>query len=154
MTQKQSTCTPTGAVLSRKENRRLHQLDPSSSSLSSDSFVGLESHNNKQQSSETSEQIHTTPRYGEGLNKMPSRVNNADETDGTSFEDQAGLEEGDTVAGRAQGPLSAMRKGTKRVRNFTPASARAIDEEDEPRRRSPSLRQTSGTKTSTETYDM
>ena len=37
---------------------------------------------------------------------------------------------------------SALEKGLKRIRNFTPASARAIDEEDEPRRRSPRIRLT------------
>lgn len=35
---------------------------------------------------------------------------------------------------------SGGEKGTKRSRNFTPASAKAIDEEDEPRRASPRLR--------------
>lgn len=35
---------------------------------------------------------------------------------------------------------SGSEKGTKRNRNFTPASAKAIDEEDEPRRISPRMR--------------
>lgn len=39
-------------------------------------------------------------------------------------------------------PGSALEKGLKRIRNFTPVSARVIDEEDEPRRRSPRIRLT------------
>ncbi|KAF3762721.1 hypothetical protein M406DRAFT_264913 [Cryphonectria parasitica EP155] len=45
---------------------------------------------------------------------------------------------------------SGSEKGTKRGRNFTPASARAIDEEDEPRRVSPRMRLTTATSTKTE----
>lgn len=44
------------------------------------------------------------------------------------------------VAASGTGPGSGSEKGTKRSRNFTPASAKAIDEEDEPRRVSPRLR--------------
>ncbi|GAO19344.1 hypothetical protein UVI_02008740 [Ustilaginoidea virens] len=41
------------------------------------------------------------------------------------------------------GARMALDKGNKRTRNFTPASVRAIDEEDEPRRASPRVRLTS-----------
>lgn len=44
------------------------------------------------------------------------------------------------VAASATGPGSGSEKGTKRGRHFTPASAKAIDEEDEPRRASPRMR--------------
>ncbi|KAI3392018.1 hypothetical protein diail_6345 [Diaporthe ilicicola] len=44
------------------------------------------------------------------------------------------------VAASATRPSSGSEKGTKRGRNFTPASAKAIDEEDEPRRASPRMR--------------
>lgn len=45
---------------------------------------------------------------------------------------------------------SASDKGTKRVRNFTPASARVIDEEDEPQRASPRLRPSPFAETTTD----
>jgi hypothetical protein len=48
-----------------------------------------------------------------------------------------------TYAGIAMlggGPGSCSEKGVKRSRNFIPASAKAIDEEDEPRRGSPRVR--------------
>lgn len=44
------------------------------------------------------------------------------------------------VAASAVAPDSGSDKGTKRSRNFTPASAKAIDLEDEPRRASPRMR--------------
>ena len=37
---------------------------------------------------------------------------------------------------------NSVDKGSKRLRNFTPASAKVIDEEDEPRRSSPRVRLT------------
>lgn len=45
---------------------------------------------------------------------------------------------GIAVSGNVSG--SGSEKGTKRGRTFTPASAKAIDEEDEPRRASPKMR--------------
>lgn len=47
------------------------------------------------------------------------------------------------VAALGTGPGSGSDKGTKRGRNFTPASTKAIDEEDEPRRASPRVRMAS-----------
>lgn len=44
------------------------------------------------------------------------------------------------VAAFGTTPGSGSEKGTKRSRNFTPASAKAIDEEDEPRRPSPRMK--------------
>lgn len=44
------------------------------------------------------------------------------------------------VAASGAAPGSGSDKGTKRSRTFTPASAKAIDEEDEPRRASPKMR--------------
>ena len=44
------------------------------------------------------------------------------------------------VTASCTGPGSGSEKGAKRGRTFTPASARAIDEEDEPRRASPRMR--------------
>lgn len=44
------------------------------------------------------------------------------------------------VAASGAAPSSGSDKGNKRGRNFTPASAKAIDEEDEPRRASPRIR--------------
>lgn len=52
----------------------------------------------------------------------------------TSNETYAGVAACGNITG------SGSEKGTKRSRNFTPASAKAIDEEDEPRRVSPKLR--------------
>ncbi|KAK7717265.1 hypothetical protein SLS64_002755 [Diaporthe eres] len=47
------------------------------------------------------------------------------------------------VAALGTGPGIGSDKGIKRSRNFTPASAKAIDEEDEPRRASPRVRMAS-----------
>lgn len=44
------------------------------------------------------------------------------------------------VAASSTAPGSGSDKGTKRSRTFTPASAKAIDEDDEPRRASPTMR--------------
>lgn len=47
------------------------------------------------------------------------------------------------VAALGSGSGSGSEKGTKRSRNFTPASTKAIDEEDEPRQASPRVRMAS-----------
>ncbi|POR34960.1 Uncharacterized protein TPAR_04843 [Tolypocladium paradoxum] len=58
------------------------------------------------------------------------------------------LSTSDTPLSAASG--NSVEKGTKRIRNFTPASASAIDEEDEPRRGSPRVRLTPFTESAAE----
>ncbi|KAK4192338.1 hypothetical protein QBC35DRAFT_512018 [Podospora australis] len=58
-------------------------------------------------------------------------------TGSTTLGDQENVIPGNTICPSSSGTAGG---GTKRTRTFTPASARAIDEEDEPRRASPHVR--------------
>lgn len=130
---------PASEVRSRKENRHLTNSSYSHSP-SSNASPSLEAQIRR--FSQTSNALGVTGNRADSSSSGPSfsRRTSAGEF-GTEITNQATPNH--TYAGVAASgnlPGSGSEKGAKRNRNFTPASAKAIDEEDEPRRVSPRMR--------------
>lgn len=130
---------PASEVRSRKENRHLNNA---SSTRSPSSNVSPSVDAQIRKFSQTSnafgvighdrESSSTGPTYSRrtSAGEFGANVTNQDVTPGQTY---AG------VAASTTAPGSGSEKGTKRNRGFTPASTKAIDEDDEPRRVSPRL---------------
>ncbi|ROW00020.1 hypothetical protein VPNG_08359 [Cytospora leucostoma] len=131
---------PASAVKSRKENRHLNNAS-SVHSPSSNPSPSIEAQIRKfSQTSNAFGAIVTDPLDTSGSGPTISRLPSAGEfgrdmtNTATPNQTYAG------VAASGAVPGSGSDKGTKRSRNFTPASAKVIDVEDEPRRASPRMR--------------
>ncbi|KAH9902343.1 hypothetical protein F4778DRAFT_120978 [Xylariomycetidae sp. FL2044] len=140
---------PAHEVKSRKENRLNHEMPGANTPTSehadmrkvSQSAFGTIGQESGEASTTNSPPGHRTfsgvfsqrsTSVGEFGNELTNMVNsltqpNVDATSGTSGGNDARLG-------------SSSDKGVKRTRHFTPASAKVIDDEDEPRRSSPRLR--------------
>lgn len=130
---------PASEVRSRKENRHLNNSS-FAHSPSSNASPSLEAQVRK--FSQTNNAFGVIGNRADSSSSAPtySRRTSAGEF-GTEITNQATPNH--TYAGVAASgnpPGSSSEKGAKRTRNFTPASAKAIDEEDEPRRVSPRMR--------------
>ena len=125
-------------IRSRKENRALHRSNRSPSTMSSASTSGRDHHEMRK----VSQELHIGTNTKVSPEIIMSRGNSPCEQRISSFGD-FGI---DIINTTGQGqpletpPGSALDTASKRIRNFTPASARVIDEEDEPRRPSPRAR--------------
>ncbi|KAG8156724.1 hypothetical protein KVR01_013329 [Diaporthe batatas] len=132
---------PASEVKSRKENR--HVNNAGSVGSSTNPSPSVEAQTRRFSASNTAFGIignDRTTSSGSGSGPTFSRHSSAGDF-GKDITNTASP--GQTYAGVAasgNGHGSGSEKGTKRSRNFTPASAKAIDEEDEPRRVSPRLR--------------
>ncbi|KAM4054298.1 NADH dehydrogenase (ubiquinone)-like protein [Hirsutella rhossiliensis] len=138
---------PASEVRSRKENRRQQPAGPSPSAAST---FGQD----HQEMRRVSQQMYIPPGASVPVCTVNSQVNSPQDQDlpgpeqsqqGRSSDSEPGpgsnmVDVKDAAVGGA-GVITAE-KGTKRIRNYTPASVRAIDEEDEPRRGSPRVRLT------------
>lgn len=131
---------PASEVKSRKENRHLNNAS-SVHSPSSNPSPSIEAQIRKFSQTSNAFGIIGNDR-GESSGSGPtfSRRTSAGEfgRDMTNTTSPNQTYAGVAASGTAQS--SGSEKGTKRGRNFTPASAKAIDLEDEPRRASPQMR--------------
>ncbi|KAH7027257.1 uncharacterized protein B0I36DRAFT_432572 [Microdochium trichocladiopsis] len=145
---------PASEVKSRKENR-------ASSSSSAGGGASLLNHNDMRRVSQSalSHNCLGSADSAASTSSPSSRVTSGVPSHGSSHEDEiqvvtvakthSVLQPLDdkvlnhSVTGQKSGNKSVTDKGNKRIRQFTPASVKAIDEEDEPRRPSPHLRVTS-----------
>lgn len=135
---------PASEVKSRKENRHLN--NPGSAGSSTNPSPSLEAQIRKFSTTNTAFGIIGNDRTGCSASVSGptfSRRGSGAEfgRDITNTESPNQTYAG--VAALGTGSGSGSDKGTKRSRNFTPASAKAIDEEDEPRRASPRVRMAS-----------
>lgn len=130
---------PASEVRSRKENRHLTNAG-AAQSPSSNPSPSVEAQIRKFSHTSNAFGVIGNDREYSGSRPPYSRRTSAgdfgvDMTNrATSNETYAGVAACRNITG------SGSEQGTKRCRNFTPASAKAIDEEDEPRRVSPRLR--------------
>lgn len=141
---------PSSEVRSRKENRRQQPAGPSLSAAPPASALGPD----HQEMRRVSQQMYMPPGASIPVCTVNSRDDSPQDQDRPGpAPSQRGLSVGsepeagsngaatqDTAAGGVGG--TSAEKGIKRIRHFTPASARAMDEEDEPRRGSPRVRLT------------
>lgn len=130
---------PASEVRSRKENRHLNNASSADTS-SSDASPSVEAQIRKFSQTSNAFGLIGNDRDSSGSGTAYSRRTSAGEF-GANITNQATPNQtyaGVAASGAATG--SGSEKGTKRSRNFTPASAKAIDEEDEPRRVSPRMR--------------
>lgn len=132
---------PASEIKSRKENR--HVNNAGSVGSSTNPSPSVEAQIRKFSTPNTAFGIIGNDRTGpsaSGSGSVFSRHSSAGEfgRDITNTASPNQTYAGVTASGTGSG--SGSEKGTKRSRNFTPASARAIDEEDEPRRASPLVR--------------
>ncbi|KND90082.1 hypothetical protein TOPH_05293 [Tolypocladium ophioglossoides CBS 100239] len=133
---------PMGEIKSRKENRFQQLAGPSPSAIP----TALTSCQDHQEMRRVSQQMYMPSGASLPVCTVSSQANSPEAVQRVSSmggELSAGvnnLSTCDTPLSAASG--NSVEKGTKRVRNFTPASARAIEEEDEPRRGSPRVRLT------------
>lgn len=134
---------PASEVKSRKENRHLNNAGSVSSSTNPS--PSIEAQIRKFSTANTAFGIIGNDRMGSSasgsgpaFSRRTSAVEFGRDITNTASPNQtyAG------VAAAGTDPGSSSDKGIKRGRNFTPASAKAIDEEDEPRRASPRIRAT------------
>lgn len=138
---------PAMGVKSRKETRCHSQAEPSPSVLSSTSTRGYGAHDIRN----ISQQMRVPTGASIPVGGILSQVHNPNlKGPRRGFEpDQRAnsMDETRTDETRESTPERSLRiisgnydKGTKRTPNFTPASAKVVDKEDEPRRASPRLR--------------
>ncbi|CAN8099692.1 unnamed protein product [Discula destructiva] len=130
---------PASEIRSRKENRFLNKAS-SADSPSSNPSPSAEAQIRKFSQISNAFGVIGQERDSSGTGPTYSRRTSAGEF-GANINNQA--TPGQTYAGvAASGAVSSSgsEKGIKRSRNFTPTSAKAIDEEDEPRRVSPGMR--------------
>lgn len=144
---------PASEVKSRKENRHLNNTGSAVSSTNPSPSV--EAQIRKFSTTNTAFGIIGNDRTGSSSASGPtfSRRGSAGEF-GREITNTASPNQ--TYAGVAAlgtGSGSGSEKGTKRSRNFTPVSAKAIDEEDEPRRASPRVRMASLFPSNTEDHE-
>lgn len=130
---------PASEVRSRKENRHLNNAS-SVHSPSSNPSPSLEAQIRKFSQTSNAFGVIGNDRDSSGSGLTYSRRTSTGEF-GTNITNHATPNQTYVrVAASGSGPGSGSEKGIKRSRNFTPASAKAIDEEDEPRRLSPRMR--------------
>lgn len=130
---------PASEVRSRKENRLLNNAS-AIHSPSSNLSPSVDAQIRKFSQTSNVFGVIGNDRDSSGSGPTYSRRTSAAEF-GVNITNQATPNQtypGLAVSGNASG--SGSEKGTKRGRTFTPASAKAIDEEDEPRRVSPRMR--------------
>lgn len=146
--QNSSFHVPTSEIKSRKENRLHQTTGPSPPALSTKSISGQDHADMRRVSQQmyipsgaslpvctVSSRAPSPQNQGclEPAQRAPSRTGDS----GMGVEHLSTVDASVNVA-----PTMMTEKGAKRIRNFTPASSRAIDEEDEPRRASPRVRLT------------
>lgn len=130
---------PASEVRSRKENRHLNNAS-SAHSPSSNPSPSLEAQIRKFSQTANAFGVIGNDRDSSGSGPTYSRRTSSGEF-GTNIANHATPNQTYArVTASGSAPGSGSEKGTKRSRNFTPASAKAIDEEDEPRRLSPRMR--------------
>lgn len=133
---------PVEEIKSRKENRFQQLAGPSPPAIP----TALTSGQDHQEMRRVSQQMCMPSGASLPVCTVSSQVNSPEPVQRVSSlgrELSAGvsnLSTSDTPLSAASG--NSVEKGTKRARQFTPASARVMDEEDEPRRGSPRVRLT------------
>lgn len=135
---------PAGEIKSRKENRRQKPItDQSMPALVPGSSTASLEH---QEMRRVSQQMHVSSSSSVPNCRASSRLNSPRTQDCTERQSQRavsmGVEVKNTPSKFNSQISSTFEKGTKRSRTFTPASVRAIDLNEEPRRDSPGARLT------------
>lgn len=141
--QGQGAHNPATEIRSRKENRSHQLADRPASATFATSKPSTEHCEMRKVSQEVHlPSISSLPlsAVGSQVNSPPALANHEPSPVPSPGEFGANITNLSPADDTAAALGASMDKGTKRVRNFTPASSRAIDEEDEPRRASPRVR--------------
>lgn len=129
---------PASEVRSRKENRHLNNAS-STRSPSSNPSPSVETQIRKFSHASNAFGVIGHDRDSSGTGPSFSRRTSTGEFGGSITNQASSCQTYAGVAASAAAPSSGSEKGTKRDRSFTPASAKAIDEEDQPQRVSPRM---------------